>query len=422
MKKPVYLLLLIAGSALVSCEDSITYPVPDTDEPTAITSVIRTPEEAIEIASRAAIEYNNSTSRAMPRIAKTDNIITIGRDLNGRSTSEDTLLYAVEYENDEGFALISASRATDPVFAVISNGTYRESLESENPAFRDFLHKSKRYISVHDGIKIDTLHKKLPTYREERTILVNENIAPKTQNLRWGQKYPEGTFFRNKIAGCATTALAISLAYLKSPSTLSVTLNGTTTNYTLNWDDICLHTDSWRWEQYDLGYDCCNSSRHDMIAKICWEIGRRAKADDSEAGSTGIEYLNLGNAAKSILGSNHVPENFQPYNDNRTRSAVKSGIAIVRGHKQETGEGHEWIIDGYHFYIAQVRIYEIDNNIGVVIGDTSNETLIDEYTVSKYDVYCNWGWRGSCNGYYNAEVMATKEGSFTPEHILSIKD
>lgn len=420
MKKPIYLFLLIVASVFVACEDSVTYPVQDIDSPAISESALRTPEEAIEIASRAAIEYNCNPSRVMPRIVNTDNVITIGSNENSRSTSEDTLLYAVEYENNEGFALISASKATQPVFAVISDGTYHESLESDNPAFRDFLNKSKRYISVHDSIKFDTIHKREPIYREERTVLVDENIGPKTKNLRWGQEYPEGTLFNNKLSGCGPTALAIALAYLQYPSNLSVTLNGTTTNYSLNWSDLCQHTQSWTHREKDLGIDCCNASRHDMIARICREIGRRANADDSSEEGTGVQYPNLGNAAISILGTNHVSQNFQSYNNNLTRSAVKSGIAIVRGPLQGSDNGHVWIIDGYKYYSAIVRIYKSDPNVAVIIGE-SNEELVDEYYETTYSVYCNWGWRGSCNGYYKADVMATNSGTFTPKHILSIK-
>lgn len=419
--------LLLCSSALIlsSCEDTVTISIPD-EQQESLYSYNFTPEEAIEIAGNAAIELSGSQSRVMPRIANAGSVQIIGEH-NSRTEGDDTLLYVVEYENNEGFALISGKRTTDPILAVINEGTYQEALDSENPAFREFLQKSKRYISIGD-LPIDTLHKKQPTYREEITVLADENIMPKTANLKWGQEYPEGTYFSNHTAGCGPVALAIGMAYLKYPSSLSVTVNSTTKIITLNWDDIYMHTQSYTWRDYHSGDDCpsCNAHRHDAIALLCREIGRRAQADDSQTGQTGVERTNLGNAAISILGSAHIPNNFISYTGEGLRSACKSGIALLRAKDKISGKGHMWVADGYQYYSAHIRVYKTDPN-GPISLDGPSEELVDEYYKTTFMVSCNWGWRGSCNGYYNWKLMNTKdditksEHSFSPEHILTIK-
>ena len=261
----------------------------------------------------------------------------------------------------------------------------------------------------------------MPTYREERTILADEYVAPKTSNLKWGQEFPEGKYFSNNLSGCGPTALAIGLAYLKYPPQIVITRNGPKELYPLNWEDICKHTQSYSMVEHELGLDCrnCTEARHESIAILCRQIATNANATSDTLG-TSVNRYNLGNAAISLLSSNHVPDNFKSISASGIRSACNSGIALFRGGVDDSNFGHIWVVDGYKYTSTLVRVYEVDNN--VISLDGSNEELIDEYREIKFTVSCNWGWNGRYNGYFNSEVMNIPVGKFTPTDILTIKD
>ena len=136
--------LLCFAGVLTSCENTVELVAPEMGDETHET-LTRTPEEAIEIAAQAAIEYSVTESRAMPRLVKQRSLRILGSNPS-RSEEDDTLIYVVEYENNEGFALISAKKTTEPILAVVNDGNFQEAMDSEFPVVPDFIQKSKRYI------------------------------------------------------------------------------------------------------------------------------------------------------------------------------------------------------------------------------------------------------------------------------------
>lgn len=100
-----------------ACSDSLEDIVEQ--KPTApsnpMQSIIRTPDEALDIATKAVGMFAPSTeSRAANTSKKIDynqGAIVCGRSKHSRST-KDTLMYAVNYCDNQGFVLVSAVRST----------------------------------------------------------------------------------------------------------------------------------------------------------------------------------------------------------------------------------------------------------------------------------------------------------------------
>lgn len=66
----------------------------------------------------------------------------------GSRTANDTLLFVVNYGNDNGFAIISAKKDHDGLLAVTNNGTYTEGVEFDNPGMNMMMKNAIAYASI----------------------------------------------------------------------------------------------------------------------------------------------------------------------------------------------------------------------------------------------------------------------------------
>lgn len=71
-------------------------------------------------------------------------------------------------------------------------------------------------------------------------------------------------------------------------------------------------------------------------------------------------------------------------------------------------DGHAWVVDGYlHRMRQEICIRNRD-------GKERRDTTYREQQL----VHCNWGWGGSCNGYYSQGVFNLKKGTVDVEEGL----
>lgn len=73
------------------------------------------------------------------------------------------------------------------------------------------------------------------------------------------------------------------------------------------------------------------------------------------------------------------------------------GIVIVEGWNSSNTDGHYWIVDGIHRYVYY--------NGTDVFGYPQYGQLSTVY------YHFNWGWGGSCNGYFSLDVYDPNLGS-----------
>ena len=140
-----YIILLIA-LITIGCSDSIpeyNVNIENTDGIFTNTNLI-TAEEAKHIANNAAFYFKSPRSRATTRQSDGSHIYPL-IEYTARSSS-DTLMYIVNYDDGNGFAIISARRIAEPVLAVIDNGSYIPDNKSDNPGFNIFMNAAKIYV------------------------------------------------------------------------------------------------------------------------------------------------------------------------------------------------------------------------------------------------------------------------------------
>lgn len=100
-------------------------------------------DEVIDIANSIAAELSNPTSRNENRIAHKSGIVEY-HDV--RSRADNSNFYVVNYDDNQGFAIISKYRVEDPVVAVINEGKYSSDDEIDNPGFKLFMSSAEKIL------------------------------------------------------------------------------------------------------------------------------------------------------------------------------------------------------------------------------------------------------------------------------------
>ena len=159
-------------------------------------------DEALKIAKQSVGAFALSETRAnvpQKRISLPDTKYII--KTSTRNVSEnDTLMYVFNFENNQGFTVISANKATEPILAQTEMGTYDENIEVENPAFGMYMDIAEQYV-LNTITPIDTTVSSLKEFKIVKDTIETMRMAPKIA-LRWGQTGCEATYTTNGYSGC----------------------------------------------------------------------------------------------------------------------------------------------------------------------------------------------------------------------------
>lgn len=419
--------------------------------------LMRSPEEAIDIAQRAYEDfYGDATPSSRGRsVIDCSRPVEVVRGVRSRGGSSDTLLYIVNFVDDQGFAVIAAPRAADELLAVTSQGHYYPESDPEAgsvPGFDLWMEAAGDYAasiqfpSLGDSIKLpkdtfvivkgDTL---LPPVNPgggtsiifDSTKIVNPDEPGLLQQKEWNDTtfrlvinhqlpgtwgqgkgvsqnlecYPEAYYFWNGHCGCATVAIAQICAFYQEPSRVYLIRPGVGQLYTLDWSRMRLHQ---AYEGFKEVGNCNNEeidASHIMIAKFCKAIADRSDADVSQ-GSTGISPKKALETLKSLLSKN-ISADWMSYT---TEEYPRGGqLFLMRGSVYNSNtnmySGHEWVCDGTRYFKFDHYFATRRNNKEEwqIQSKTSGQTLFVHY---------NWGWYGRDNGWFNQAVISLDELTF----------
>lgn len=299
MKKIVYTLLL--SLTLSSCSNDKDIVLEDYDSNKKdLVNEKRSYGEIINIArSVISVEVDKSTRGEVCGSVSIYPLIG-----NNTRTESDTLLYAVDFDDSEGFAIISAYKSITPVLAVIEQGSFASEETTSNSGFQYALEKAINYASdTKNANMLPELPKPLiPTkwYEYSDTIFPRRKINPRIK-INLNQKWPENQLCPNLLAGCAPIAAFQIMAGLRQPLHLEYTYPGHTLEYeAIDWNNLNKHTFSLDTKfptQLEINNhlnNCgLNESEHLVLSRIAREIGHRANADYSSPmiTSTGYEII-----------------------------------------------------------------------------------------------------------------------------------
>ena len=209
MKKLLLFTLIFAVFACSETDNALVSPQQETTQ-RSVFSQFRSEREAIVAAIKTADKlYPKVSSRSTRSVAGVKAITST----SSRSGETDTLIYVVNFEDNGGYALISAPRAADEVLAVVGEGAFNPEEGSDNPGLNLFLDAAANYVSAlawTGEIGGDTIPR-LPTDDDKHPafLVKTDTIAEYggthhiPDDFGWGQGGIYGAYCPNGIAGCA---------------------------------------------------------------------------------------------------------------------------------------------------------------------------------------------------------------------------
>ena len=385
MRKTIYLICVVSSFVMFSsCETNIA--TADLVQPAASKSIVgsRTIEDAVAIAENATSLLSKGTiTRSLDRCVDISNINVLTSYNGTRSVSNeiDTLMYIVNFKDNQGFALVPKNENAPELLAITDSGSYNGE-NTDNVGFNMYvdyaLSDLERLNNVQPNGQIivpitewDLLELSDTTY-----------VAPKLRT-QWHQHSP---FNKNCFvfglpsgtscpAGWVAIAMAQIMAYHRYPETINITHRNNQAPIPLMWDV---------WEE-NYNYD---TIRLPMFIR---ELG--ALVDMQYAPNNSSSQTPMAIAAFSSLGYN-VGSYTQFGRDVILLSLDDDCPLMIRGVHNVYNGGHSWVSDGY-MVIDKTSIYRTREQ-GAIYWD-------EQYRESETKTYLhfNWGYEnGRENGYY----------------------
>ncbi len=365
-----------------------------------------------------------------------DNYFAIGSSINTKAVVTDSLLYAVNFKDGQGYALLSADkRISDDIIAITTQGSVSKDDFSDDgltlsPGEDDDLSEDKYYELVDSGVlAVNTtqINKECLRYaiHEARTFREDENpgsttggssgtattitrkwvtasSVPMLMNTVWTQEGVNNVFNKycpmvglrlNKKApaGCVCIAMSQIIAYNEFPDELCC--NGV---------DIDYHSikEIYKYENdcFTQGLDDGTERSQEMLSQFIINVGGwcNTKYHACFGYTWGFAWPWDGRDCLSTFGYKNVSLNWG-YDEDTVIESLNNGCPVFMSAIAKLVSGHAWVIDGY-----------IKRNYTSNTGVISNQQTL---------VHCNWGWGGNCNGYFTSGVFKTDSAVIRDEDL-----
>ncbi len=422
MNKRLSIPIIIGIALLVACSDTedINSPLEETNETmiednsfngTILSNVI-TLEEAREELELFLKSTCSLTKKGLFNTRIIKNGFTLRSDKQGltKSLKNSTTpkIHVFNFEDNGGFALMSATREMPSLLAITDGGNIDTNQVIDDPGLIMFLtnlegqikpepapddQEPAYYITKEYGSYKYTLHNPIGGYCK----------------VHWNQHTPFNKYCPVKgkdttIAGCVAVACAQLMSVYKYPASYD--------GYYYNWSKMI------------------TDSTNDGISKLIRQLGSKDNLDmDYGVESSSADPVNIPRTLKRFGYSNGGT--LKNYDKNEIVNEIKNGYCVLLGgfsHKVKqkvlgitfntyhTG-GHRWLVHGALTSTRQVTtIKELNNKNRDVQVITSNE--------STHYILCNFGWQDrTCNGYYLGDVFDTnKNPNYRESFTKSDKD
>ncbi len=410
MKKIFYSVL--SALLLISCTTSDEPEVKTISEVqhNLHTGKLRTIEEVLDIAANASnmiapTGNENGLSRGVGRVIDCQTPIYKIGSKESRSCGEDTLIYVVNYTDNNGFALVSAPRNAPELLAVTEKGHYNPSEPVELEGFYLWMDET---IEMLETITADYENTNISaTQKIVRDTIWYREVAPRVR-VAWGQGKDkiisdacEGLECPNGIAGCANTAMAMVMSYVERPSYIQLSYLPEKPIINLNWKELkkYLSYDDTELRVFPQSDYPIRSYLSCLLRELGFEANSTYNTNSTGTSPTVTAALlrQYSVASPSDWVSGGGVASYEVLFNNT------GCILLARGNS--TQGGHQWVCDGLQNYKIQEKHYESTD--GGITWDLSETTSTQEY----YYVHYNWGWHGRCNGhYYHTDTWARSNG------------
>lgn len=299
----------------------------------------------------------------------------------------DSLFYVVNFADNKGFVLAASDDRETPVFAYVEDGSFEE-VDTTNNGYEAFVDalidmestrraKGVSLIQPDDQSELIDAGGGSSNYKPDMFEVMYPLLKTKWDQETYNQYCP------GPYTGCVVTAIAQICSFLKAPNHISWAYNGVGNECYIDWDNILSEC------SFNNG-NTDNPILIDQIANLMRFWGIAFDAEYKDGGTS----VNSEDAISKMRSMGYNATKLSDYNDTNVMNDLKRGDRIVfmrgNGRYYHVGfvfrkyvDGHGWVVDGYIF-------------------SRKNQ---------KENIYlhCNWGWGGSCNGYFLSNVLNAEE-------------
>ena len=331
----------------------------------------------------------------------------------------DTLLYVVNFENDNGYAILSANTIlSESVFCITETGQMvLDTTGISIPAHPDLGDGIERAVNEWEDRELsdeeaeaDTLYiSGISPDESERTVqeLVvsrvivdiynyeNTHVKPVEKEVdrpttgpatnkfgpylktKWRQEEPFNKLVPSQYCGCV--AIATGQIMVSNRHSNSMTFNGKP----CNWDDlesVCNYASP----NFLGGKDA-----KEQASNFIYELGKKYNINTKyDQGGSGALPKNARRTLKNYGYSNvKLHTGFGKKNQEKAKDQIRHGHPVFLGGNRGLNNGHAWVLDGY-YYDADASLFHI-----------------------------NWGWYGAADGYYACGLFDTSLRADTDDEI-----
>ena len=382
------LVFFLVALSLAACEKDFQ----PTTEKVDLESVV----ERNKVSLRQALLYAensingiNPTTRSAERKVKSTEIY-VAKPATRSAEDTEVSFYLINYEDNEGFAMVSTDKRTTPVYAYSDEGNLIAEDFETNPGLQFFMNGAipnyegeiANYTTYSLGDDMwpidipDTLDDPRPVFVDDTLCYINTDSTTVTVNklltTAWHQSEPYNvwtSYYWNGPypSGCGPTAIAQIMAYYRHPSSHSDDIFGLVT---YDWDLMLSNIRS------NLGESDTDATL--AISKLMYQIGCAAEAWPQD----GKTWTYPNKIIKALNDFEYTSSNVVNFSYSMVKSQVDANKPVyVIGDNPNTGVGHAWVIDGYKFEDRVSKYYYAEPPFDLYRTSTST---------TKY-FHCNWG-------------------------------
>ncbi len=238
---------------------------------------------------------------------------------------------------------------------------------------------------------------------------------PELLTTTWHQNAPFNDFVEllrlpGTLAGCVAIATMQIMAYHEKPLSVQDLFydNG----------DPCLmdeinpfmvpETDTVTWaglKEFALQGGPDTISIRPAAASVALHIGQGCNMKYNFNSNESFSWPN--SAKRYLISQGYDATRYISYKESKIISEVKADRPVFVGALGDFAHGHAWVIDGYmERHERKIRV-----------GSDGSRSIEKENVRSQQLVHCNWGWGGSCDGYYDSRsFFSPGDGNQIPDN------
>lgn len=410
----------------VSCQsDSIVeqHDISNNNEAQELSYAISEEEALKNLDRELTCLYGETTRTKERRIRKIEPINSSLFNAQTRSadTPADNLLYVVEFEGDNGSAILGADRRVEGVFAILDKGIissedFKNAANGENnEKINTYLagliaNKAIEQASKNRAAIIPPLIEDLKYGYFVYDTLVNESRECYLRT-KWSQDEPFNNLCYNEDgekckAGCVTIAGAQALLYAY-PDTRYITL-----------DDEIFDKELLNMKRYGVTIPTnMQASVDHEVARYVYKFATLINTDLEPDASNGYltHVASLFNELEGFESAEYCNICDTTFTKVVRDQLYINGLPTIM-HGAATGQiyGHAWAIDAYKHLLVNTYLYTKQGNVLI------SKELFSTENVKK--VHCNFGWSGNCDGYYTFNIFDLTDFVSSEDRIPEIGD